>query len=177
MAEQPQEHHVLLIEVQGQVRSMRLEGAVYTLGRHVSNAIVLNEHTVSRAHALLIRCPAADKTGYRYKLLDGNSSGHPSSNGTFINNQQCSQHTLSHGDVLRFGETVKASYFRVYMTLKALAELFPLKTVLSANHEGRDRLDFTQTMGFEEDLTILLPSAEMELDGDITAVSCKPMRF
>lgn len=177
MSDQVQEHHVLLIEEKGELRSIRLEAVVYTMGRHASNAIVLNDASVSRAHAFLVRCPVPGTSNYCYKLLDGNSAGQPSTNGTFVNNQRRCRHTLIRGDVMRFGEAVKASYFRVHMTLEALAELFPFGTTLAGQMIDDNRLDFTQTMVFSEDFTELRASANIPLDGDITAVQEQPIKM
>ncbi len=109
-----QERHVLIVN-DGKRRAIALDAAAYSLGRDSSNAIVLNADTISRQHAMLLRVPVPGTKQYRYRLVDGNAQGKPSANGVFVNNQPCRAHELDHGDTVRFGQTLEASYLTVLM--------------------------------------------------------------
>ena len=109
-----QERHVLVVN-DGKRRAIALDAAAYSVGRDSSNAIVLNADTVSRQHAMLLRVPVPGTKQYRYRLVDGNAKGKPSANGVFVNNEPCRAHELDHGDTVRFGQNLEASYLTVLM--------------------------------------------------------------
>jgi predicted component of type VI protein secretion system len=71
-----------------------------TLGRDITNDIVINDPEVSRHHARLIRTPS----GYSYEDLR-------STNGSFINRQRLNTpYQLQNGDLLGLGETITLVY-------------------------------------------------------------------
>jgi predicted component of type VI protein secretion system len=71
-----------------------------TLGRDITNDIVINDPEVSRHHARLIRTP----NGYSYEDLR-------STNGSFVNRQRLSApYQLQNGDLLGLGETITLVY-------------------------------------------------------------------
>ncbi|MCG9892714.1 MAG: FHA domain-containing protein [Thermosynechococcaceae cyanobacterium MS004] len=109
-----QERHVLVVN-DGKRRAIALDAAAYSIGRDPSNAIVLNAETMSRQHAMLLRLPVPGTGQYRYRLIDGNAQGKLSANGVSVNGQPCRTHDLAHGDTVRFGQTVEASYLTVLM--------------------------------------------------------------
>jgi hypothetical protein len=109
-----QERHVFVISG-GKLRAIALEAAAYSIGRDPSNAIVIDVDTISRQHAILLRVPVPGKSQYRYRVIDGNSDGKASANGVFINDQKISSRDLNNGDVIRFGQTLEASYLTVLM--------------------------------------------------------------
>jgi pSer/pThr/pTyr-binding forkhead associated (FHA) protein len=109
-----QERHVLVIN-DSQRRAIALEAAAYSVGRDPSNAIVIDVETISRQHAILLRVPVPGKNEYRYRVIDGNFEGKSSANGVFINNNKSSTRDLANGDVIRFGQTIEASYLVVSM--------------------------------------------------------------
>lgn len=109
-----QERHVFVVN-DGKRRAIALDAAAYSIGRDSSNAIVLNSDTISRQHAMLLRVPIPSTKQYRYRLVDGNAQGKPSANGVFVNDQPCRTYELDHGDSVRFGQTVEASYLTVLM--------------------------------------------------------------
>ena len=67
------------------------EGA--TIGRSGSNAIFLDDITVSRTHATIL------KSGNNFVLKDSGSL-----NGTYINNASVTEHTLISGDEFQIGK-------------------------------------------------------------------------
>jgi predicted component of type VI protein secretion system len=72
-----------------------------TVGRDITNDIVINDPEVSRHHARLIRTATG---GYSIEDLR-------STNGTFVNRQRItSPHQLANGDMIGMGETVTLAY-------------------------------------------------------------------
>ena len=85
-------------------QSWDLDGEQITIGRDVSNDIVINDPESSRQHLRLRR-----RRGGGYELEDLGST-----NGTFVNGQRLSgTRTLRNGDMLGLGETVTLAYERV----------------------------------------------------------------
>ncbi len=73
---------------------------VITLGRDITNDIVINDPEVSRHHSRLTRTPG----GYTLEDLG-------STNGTFINGQRlAAARPLANGDMVGMGETVTMAY-------------------------------------------------------------------
>jgi len=81
-----------------------LEGELITVGRDISNDIVINDVESSRQHLRLRR-----RRGGGYVLEDLGST-----NGTFVNGQRLGgARTLQNGDMVGLGETVTLAYERV----------------------------------------------------------------
>ena len=71
-----------------------------TIGRDITNDVVINDPEISRHHARLIR------TGSGYALEDLRST-----NASFVNRQRISGlQQLNNGDLIGFGETVTLAY-------------------------------------------------------------------
>ncbi len=106
--------HILVVQdLQGQ-RTIPLQEATYSIGRHNSNAIVLHCRSVSRQHAILLRVtiPGTDQCSFR--IIDGNFKGQCSTNGLLVNGIRCYSHNLQHGDVIKFGSNqAQAQYYAV----------------------------------------------------------------
>src|SRR5438045_1433391 len=82
----------LRVQAPGEARLVRLEADVTHIGRGLSADLRLDENSVSRRHAMLIR----EDSGSR--ILDDRSS-----NGTFVNGRRIEQAELSTGDVIKIG--------------------------------------------------------------------------
>ncbi|QUY43867.1 FHA domain-containing protein [Acaryochloris marina] len=105
-----QDCHVLMIEEEEGVRCVLLESPTYSLGRDKKNSIVLPaSKAVSRFHAMLLRIPGANSSGYSYRIVDGDATGKLSTNGVVVNGERTTSHTLVEGDAVMLGN-VKASY-------------------------------------------------------------------
>ncbi|MGF1604567.1 MAG: FHA domain-containing protein [Thermosynechococcaceae cyanobacterium] len=106
---QAQEQHILVID-DHECGVFALDAATYSIGRDTNNAIVLNDESVSRRHALLLRMPIPGENRYRYRLIDGNSLGDPSTNGTIVNGTSSQSHELVKGDSIQFGKNSFCTY-------------------------------------------------------------------
>ena len=84
--------HYLQVQAPGEARLVRVEAGVTHIGRGLSADLRLDENSVSRRHAMLIR----EDSGAR--ILDDRSS-----NGTFVNGRRIEQADLSSGDVIKIG--------------------------------------------------------------------------
>jgi pSer/pThr/pTyr-binding forkhead associated (FHA) protein len=104
-----QEQHILVID-DHECGVFALDAATYSIGRDNSSAIVLNDASVSRQHALLLRMPIPGENRYRYRLIDGNSEGKASTNGTIVNGEPCQSHELVKGDSIQFGKESFCTY-------------------------------------------------------------------
>ncbi|MGK7910730.1 MAG: FHA domain-containing protein [Synechococcus sp.] len=102
--------HVLAVEDCDGVREHALSNPKYFIGRDIANDICLNSEFASRYHALLLRVPTPQNGEYRYRILDGDVEGKPSTNGLTVNGEKVSAHQLSEGDVITFGPDAKAIY-------------------------------------------------------------------
>ncbi|MDR7896862.1 FHA domain-containing protein [Thermosynechococcus sp. JY1334] len=133
------QHHLLNIEDETGKRTIPLEAATYSIGRDVTNAIVIHGHGVSRQHALLLRIPSPN--GYRYRVVDGNAEGRPSANGILVNGQRVQSHELKDGDEINFGGSVKAHYATVSM-----GEAEFIKYLKSVNYHSIKAVPMTSTI-------------------------------
>jgi len=103
-------HHVLIIEDATFSKTITLNEATYSIGRHSSNNIVLSSQKVSRNHATLLRRTDVKNNSYSYWILDGDLQGNRSRNGIVINDKKCLVHELKHGDTIKFSTNLKAKY-------------------------------------------------------------------
>ncbi len=107
-------HHILIIEDQKARRMIALEGQTYNIGRESNNDIVIYDRGVSRYHAIIVKVkisPRPSLNNYIYRIIDGDQSGNPSTNGLIVNGNNCSSHDLKHGDVIIFSGSAKASFY------------------------------------------------------------------
>lgn len=102
--------HILVVEDQVNRRTIILDEANYTMGRHSSNSIQMNSRQASRHHATFVRKFNTKINQFTYLIVDGNLEGNKSQNGIFINGEKCLVHELKDGDLINFGCDVNASY-------------------------------------------------------------------
>ena len=78
-----------------------LDADVCHIGRGESNDVVIDDDLVSREHAVVERVqgPGADSPS-KYILRDLGST-----NGTFVNHKQVSEHLLNEDDMIRIGQS------------------------------------------------------------------------
>lgn len=84
---------LLTVKVVADGRTVSLHANRYTIGRSNTADIMLNDPSVSREHAALVR------RAERFWVVDFGSL-----NGTFVNDRQTGEHPLNPGDRLRFGD-------------------------------------------------------------------------
>ncbi len=101
------QHPVLVIEDDSGQREVTLEEDRYTIGRDPRNDIHLRSQFVSRYHAVLIQVEVG-----KYKIVDGDLQGKPSTNGILINGQRQHAHDLQTSDLIIFGPQARATYRR-----------------------------------------------------------------
>lgn len=102
--------HILVIEDPSFRRTVSLDGATYSIGRHSSNDIVLSCQRTSRHHATLLRRTDVKTNHFSYWILDGDLQGNRSRNGIYINGKKCLVHELKQGDVIKFSAEAQAKY-------------------------------------------------------------------
>lgn len=102
----------LLVDV-GKEKTISLVNWKYSIGRDLSNDIVLESSTISRFHATLIKIEDSSEEHCVYRLVDGKVGGDPSVNGVMVNEKRIDEHHLVDGDLIHFGGVIKAM-FRVY---------------------------------------------------------------
>lgn len=105
-----QTYHILAIEIDQKKQLISLEDATYTIGRHQANAIVLDDQTVSRNHAFLLRICDVNTKQHSFRIIDGDLNGKRSQNGLWVNGKRCFIHDLQDHDVISFGEHIHATY-------------------------------------------------------------------
>lgn len=105
--------HLFIIDDAEGRRTISLEAATYSIGRDVTNSIVLHSKMVSRQHAILLRVTAPETSNFLFRIIDGDLQGKRSTNGLIVNGRRLFSHDLKHGDVVIFGGDVKTKYFVV----------------------------------------------------------------
>jgi pSer/pThr/pTyr-binding forkhead associated (FHA) protein len=134
MKNQNAESHVLVIHDQPEPRRVLLESATYSIGRDKRNSIVVPNRAISRQQALLLRMPSSQKGSYRYRILDGNSTGKPSLNGLCINGKDCSIHDLNPGDTILLGNLIRIDY--QIMKVASSAKYFDYLKIQVPEHQS-----------------------------------------
>ena len=191
-------YHILVIEIEDKKQLFSLDDATYTIGRHKANTIVLDNQTVSRNHAFLLRVCDINTKQHSFRIIDGDLNGKRSHNGLWLNGKRCFVHDLKDHDVISFGENVHATYISTSnlsdprlsgdqaiqslpiplprTTLKPESTLFHKATLGNAQPvqdslASKDTGDtaFVRLSSFPE-LTPL-PIIETDLDGNITYIN------
>lgn len=111
--ERQQIRHLLVIEDMQGWRTVSLEATTYTVGRSLTNSVVLYSRLISRQHAILLRVTTPETAGHLFRIVDGDLQGKRSTNGLLVNGQRCFSHDLKHGDLIAFGGDVKARYYAI----------------------------------------------------------------
>lgn len=104
--------YVLIIESPESRRAVSLKNDLFTIGRHPSNNLVINEPLASRHHATIawMKYTEGENSDYTYWIIDGRGKRKRSRNGIYINGAKKSLHRLTSGDVILIGNNIKISY-------------------------------------------------------------------
>ena len=95
-------------------QSYILNGDRYDIGRDVGSSIVIPNYHISGHHAILKKIPSKNKlNGFTYQIKDGNDAGKPSTNGIYVNNHRVQSCDLESGDIITFGNSVKAVFVEI----------------------------------------------------------------
>ena len=108
-----QGRHILIVESSDSRRAVVLNSAVFSVGRHPQNSLVINSKMVSRHHATIAwlkYTEQSEKSDYRYWIIDGKGKRKRSRNGIHINGEKKSLHRLKSGDVITIGTEIKITY-------------------------------------------------------------------
>lgn len=142
--------HFLVVEDEQGKRTIPLMDSTCSIGRDLSNSIVIHSPSASRQHALLMRVTMPDADCHMFRLIDGNLQGKRSKNGLSVNGQVCTSHDLKHGDEVIFGQDVRARY---YMT-NNVADVHYLESCASEDVTGflSNLHDPMQTLTTEDEI-------------------------
>jgi diguanylate cyclase (GGDEF)-like protein len=185
-----QVRHLLIIEDEESQRILPLESTSHSIGRDLSNSIVLKSKAVSRQHALMLRVTSADPNNYGFLIIDGNLQGKRSTNGIKINGGKCLSHRLKHGDQLQFGNQVKGRYFILQSLTDAefadYCQNINYSELLS-NFEDLSRVSAQPEENFDEGGSLVRlasfpeitpsPMFEVNLNGDLTYLNPATAHF
>ena len=95
----------LLIIKYGKIeRQVVLTDEIYSIGRHSSNKIVIDNARISRVHCTILPVKYEGRNQQElYWIIDGDLQGNRSANGIYVNNNKSLSHELKSGDVVKLG--------------------------------------------------------------------------
>ena len=105
--------YFLSIKSKNSSRTVHLEHYLYEVGRRKDADIILKDVAVSRYHATIVKEFNPTDSRFRYKIVDGDFSGHKNTNGLLINKQFYKTKYLEHGDVISFSRNIQAKFLVV----------------------------------------------------------------
>jgi diguanylate cyclase (GGDEF)-like protein len=178
-----QVRHLLILGGTTGCTLVPLEASSHSIGRDVTNSIVVASKAVSRQHALLLRVTSADANTYGFLLIDGDLQGKRSTNGIKVNGRKRVSYRLKGGDCILFGNQVKARYltlqpltdqeFSLYCETLNAEELLSDETFIStppagevAEQDSFDEASLIRLASFPE--IIPSPMFEVNLQGELT---------
>lgn len=181
--QQKQVRHLLVIDSSDGPNLIPLEASSHSIGRDLTNSIVLRSKAVSRQHALLLRVTSTEASTYGFLLIDGDLQGKRSTNGIKVNGRKRFSHRLKGGDCILLGNQVKARYlalhalsdeeFDLYCQSVNAAELLSPEQFISTpptsdigEQDSFDEASLIRLASFPE--IIPSPMFEVNLQGELT---------
>lgn len=124
MSNSKQEYHLLRVEDQTGERTYFLSTPIISIGRESSNAILIDDPSVSRHHAMLVRLRMPSETSeYSYQIVDGDIKGQQSKNGVWVNHGVYQSKILAPGDLIQIGSALLC-YMITWMTPEEYKQYF-----------------------------------------------------
>lgn len=148
--------HILIVESSDSRRAVALNSAVFSIGRHPQNSLVINSKMISRHHATvawLQYTERSEKSDYCYWIIDGKGKRKRSRNGILVNGAKKSLHRLKSGDVITIGTDTKITYNYIPNTAET-------QTFLKYCSSEKTEYKSTQEVNYKE--TTVVTQAEIE---------------
>lgn len=145
--------HILIVESQDSRRAVALNKAVFSVGRHPHNALVLSSHLVSRHHATIAWLKCSTNSGqddYCYWIIDGKGKRQRSRNGILINGVKKSLHRLQSGDIITIGAEIKITYNYIAYSTET-HEFLNYCDSNKASYQSKDEKNYKDTMVINDD--------------------------
>ena len=105
---------ILIAELAEYRKTFPLNSAVFSIGRHPSNDLVIKERHVSRYHATIAWLKLTNKAqkdeSCAYWIIDGKGQEKRSRNGIIINGTKKLLHRLQSGDSIIIGKSIQITY-------------------------------------------------------------------
>jgi pSer/pThr/pTyr-binding forkhead associated (FHA) protein len=143
-----EQRHVLIVESSESKRAVTVRSAIYTIGRHPENSLVISSKQVSRYHATILWLKSRETNQCAYWILDGTTDGKRSLNGISLNGIKCSLQQLKDGDVIMLGDYIKIRY--TCMNTATLSSLDVDRSTLTTVNNPNDYQDATVISSFAE---------------------------
>jgi diguanylate cyclase (GGDEF)-like protein len=105
---QPSTLHQLVFNSTTFKKTIHLQEALYSVGRHPSCSIVIPSLQLSRHHATLLKYSVDDQD--MFCIVDGDTHGKRSTNGFHVNGHKYLEYELKHGDTLVLPGDIRATY-------------------------------------------------------------------
>lgn len=140
--------HILIVESQDSRRAVALNTAVFSIGRHPQNALVVSGTLVSRHHATIAWLEYSTDSGqkdYCYWIIDGKGKRKRSRNGISINGTKKSLHRLQSGDVVTIGSETKITYNYIARTTET-SEFLNYCDMQKADYQSKGETNYKETV-------------------------------
>ncbi len=171
--------HILVIQDIKGKQTIHLRENKYTIGRNLSNSIVIYSPQVSRLHATLLL--QGNEKESSFIIIDGDTKGKRSNNGIHVNGKKCYEHQLKHADFIQIGYDVKATYHISYSSQSLNKKYKPTRvnTQTIFEIESKKTIEFFSEESYKLDYKELArlasfpelcphPIFEINLEGELT---------
>ena len=145
--------HILIVESQDSRRAVAMNKAVFSVGRHPQNALVISGNLVSRHHATIAWLKYSKSSGqddYCYWIIDGKGKRQRSRNGILINGVRKSLHRLQSGDIITIGSDTKITYNYIAYSTET-HEFLNYCDGDKPNYQSRDEKNYQETIVIKGD--------------------------
>lgn len=157
--------HIITITHQSKKQTIILNNEIYSIGRHSSNFIVINNSKISRYHCTILPVKYREREHQEvYWIIDGDLKGNRSSNGLFVNGNKCLSHELKIGDKIGIGgEDVILSYHVINNNSGEEIQLNKVDLFEEYSDDEIIQENFTDTLIGDESQSTLISSNKEEI--------------